>query len=150
MNDVNKNELSPADWDELNHPRPEGCDFDQVVEEAISRRGFLSGVLAFGSGAAVMWTGLLSSTTAARAETSPRFAFKPIPIATDFDVHVPEGYSSSVVVRWDDPPISKAAVFDPETGHDVDAAQYIRSLAKALTRVSPTSTRKTCSTRPMG
>ena len=45
-------DLSADDWDELNFPRPEVQDFDRVVERAITRRGFLGGVLAFGSGAA--------------------------------------------------------------------------------------------------
>ena len=50
----------PADaWDELNFPRPEENDFDRVVERAISRRGFLGGVVAFGSGAVAMSAGLL-------------------------------------------------------------------------------------------
>ncbi|MCV6585785.1 MAG: transcriptional initiation protein Tat, partial [Marinibacterium sp.] len=62
-------DLSADDWDEANFPRPEENDFDQVVERAISRRGFLSGVLAFGSGAAAMCTGLLSSTSAQAAGT---------------------------------------------------------------------------------
>jgi uncharacterized protein len=44
--------LSTDDWDEAHFPRPEENDFDRVVERAISRRGFLGGVLAFGSGAA--------------------------------------------------------------------------------------------------
>ena len=34
-------ELSADDWDELKFPRPEVQDFDRVVEQAISRRGFL-------------------------------------------------------------------------------------------------------------
>lgn len=125
MKDIDMRNLSPDEWDEVNYPRPNTCEFDQVVEDAISRRGFLGGVLAFGSGAAVMGTGLLSSTTAARAQASGRFAFKPIPIATDFTVHVPEGYSWAPVVRWGDPLMSQAVAFDSATGHDAENAQYI-------------------------
>ncbi|MEM6900970.1 MAG: transcriptional initiation protein Tat, partial [Pseudomonadota bacterium] len=58
-------DLSWDEWDELQSPRSEETDFDEVVEVALSRRGFLSGVLAFGSGAAVMGTGTLLSTTSA-------------------------------------------------------------------------------------
>ena len=54
MKDFDPVELSADDWDELNFPRPEEQEFDRVVDRAISRRGFLGGVLAFGSGAAVM------------------------------------------------------------------------------------------------
>ncbi len=46
--------MSADDWDERNFPRPSEQDFDRVVERAVSRRGFMGGVLAFGSGAAVM------------------------------------------------------------------------------------------------
>ena len=95
-------DLSWDDFDEHRDPRPNENQFDAVVERAVSRRGFLGGALAFGSGAAVFGTGLMSSTTASRAEGHARFAFKPIDIATDHAVHVPEGYTSQVLVRWGD------------------------------------------------
>ncbi len=125
MKDIDKNKLSADDWDELNNPRPQGCEFDRVVEEAISRRGFMGGVLAFGSGAAVMGTGTLLSTTSAEAQARSRFAFTPIPIHTDATVHVPDGYRWAPVVRWGDPLFSNAAEFDPEKGHDAETAQYV-------------------------
>ena len=101
MQDIDKAMLSADDWDELNFPRPEDNDFDRVVERAISRRGFLGGALAFGSGAAVMGAGLLGSTSAEAMEAS-RFPFKPIAIQTDFEIHVPEGYSHHLLARWGD------------------------------------------------
>ena len=58
--------------------------------------------MAFGSGAAAMGTGTLLSTTSAEAIGHSRFAFSPIGIATDSTIHVPEGYSWSVVARWGD------------------------------------------------
>ncbi len=112
-------DLSWDDWDELNDPRPDVSDFDAVVEEAISRRGFLGGVLAFGSGAAVMGTGSLLSTTSAEAATMSRFAFTPIGIQTDSTVHVPEGYSWKSVAKWGQPLFSDAPEFDHSTGGDV-------------------------------
>ena len=122
MKDIDVRDLSADEWDELTNPRPETCEFDAVVEEAISRRGFMGGVLAFGSGAAVMGAGQLLSSTSARAQAAARFAFEPVGIATDFDIHVPAGYSWSTVVRWGDPLNSQAAAFDPETGHDHETA----------------------------
>ena len=118
MKDQDLRNLSPDEWDEHHYPRPEVCDFDNVVEEAMSRRGFLGGVIALGSGAAVMGTGTLLSSTSAQAQAASRFAFSPIPIQTDGTVHVPEGYSWSVVARWGDALNSQAAPFDPATGHD--------------------------------
>ncbi|MFO6464148.1 PhoX family protein [Jannaschia sp. KMU-145] len=107
--------LSADEWDEIRSPRPEITDFDRVVERALSRRGFMKGVLAFGSGAAVMGSGLLTSTSA-RAQEAANFAFEGIPIQTDGTVHVPDGYDWQVLARWGDPLFSDAEPFDPETG----------------------------------
>ena len=114
-------------FDEARRPAPQSTGFDQVVERALSRRGFL-GVLAYGSGAAAMGlgtgvTGLLSSVSA-EAATS-RFAFAPIPIATDATVHVPDGYTWQVLARWGDPLFSDAAEFDHATGGDAATSNRI-------------------------
>ena len=117
MTDTRRHALTADEWDEVNFPRPEENDFDRVVESAISRRGFLTSVLAFGSGAAVMGTGLMSGTSAqaqaAAMAPKSRFAFTPIPIQTDFDVHVPQGYSWKVLAKWGD------ALFSDADGYDV-------------------------------
>ena len=127
MKDTDTSDLSWDDWDELHDPRADTHDFDRIVDEAISRRGFLGGALAFGSGAAVMGTGSLLSSTSAQAATSGmgRFAFKAIPIATDNTVHVPEGYSWDTLVRWGDPLFSDAPDLDHATGGDVVSADRI-------------------------
>lgn len=123
---VDHSELSWDEWDELKDPRPEETDFDRVVESALSRRGFLSGLLVMGSGAAVMGTSLFGAEDAqAAASGSSRFAFKPIPIATDFTVHVPEGYSWQTVARWGDPLFSGTTEFSHEDGGDVASSDKI-------------------------
>ena len=116
MKNVDPRELSADDWDELHFPRPTEQDFDRVVERAISRRGFLGGALAFGSGAAVMGTGFLKGSTALAQQTT-RFAFEQLAPQTDGTVHVPAGYTWEVLVRWGDPLFSDAPAFDPATGH---------------------------------
>lgn len=119
-------DLSWDDFDEHRDPRPEENQFDAVVDRAVSRRGFLGGALAFGSGAAVFGTGLFSSTTASQAASHANFAFEPIGIATDFEVHVPAGYSSKVMVRWGDPLWSEAqGAYSPETGVSVDMSDKV-------------------------
>ncbi|MCZ4266840.1 PhoX family phosphatase [Rhodobacteraceae bacterium G21628-S1] len=119
-------DLSWDDFDEHRDPRPNENQFDAVVERAVSRRGFLGGALAFGSGAAVFGTGLMSSTTASRAEGHARFAFKPIDIATDHAVHVPEGYTSQVLVRWGDALWSEAeGAYSPETGVSAEMSDKV-------------------------
>ncbi|MEM9199362.1 MAG: PhoX family phosphatase, partial [Pseudomonadota bacterium] len=116
-------DLSADDWDELNFPRPDEQDFDRVVERAISRRGFLGGVVAFGSGAAVMGTGMLKSSTALAA--SSRFAFTPIAAQTDNTVHVPDGYNWSMLVRWGDPLVSDADGYDVAEGGPVENSDKV-------------------------
>ena len=116
MEKQNNAHLSWDEYDELRDPRPDNNAFDAVVERAVSRRGFLGGALAFGSGAAVMGTGLFGSATSARAQGST-FAFQPIGIGTDFDIHVPQGYQWKPLVRWGDALFSEAeGAYSPENG----------------------------------
>ncbi|QHQ35241.1 PhoX family protein [Algicella marina] len=116
--------MSADEWDELNFPRPEVQGFDEVVERAISRRGFLGGTLAFGSGAAVMGTAFLNGGSA-MAQSSSRFAFEQISARTDSTVHVPNGYSWDVLVRWGDPLFSDAPEFDPATGIPTEGSDRV-------------------------
>lgn len=115
MSDGQQTAMTADDWDELNFPRPDVQEFDRIVERAISRRGFLGGALAFGSGAAVMGTAFLKGTAAQAAQTT-RFAFEQIAPQTDGTVHVPAGYSWKTLVRWGDALFADAPAFDPATG----------------------------------
>lgn len=124
MTNINTVELSADDWDEINSPRPDTHGFDDVVERAISRRGFMGGALAFGSGAAVMGTSMLKGTTAMAAQ-SDRFAFAQLPIQTDGTVHVPEGYNWDILVRWGDPLFSDAPAFDAAKGVPVQGSDRV-------------------------
>ena len=128
MNDLDTKSLSFDAYDELRHPRPAEQDFDRVVTAALSRRGFLTRILAFGSGAAVMGLGSMMSSTSALAQATTRFAFKPIPIATDFAVTVPEGYSTHILAKWGQPLFADAEAFNPETG--MTAAGQLRSFGE--------------------
>ncbi len=103
--------LSFDEFDEAVNPRPEECEFDRVVERALSRRGFMGGVLAMGSFAAL---GGSLIPTSARA-VSDRFSFSAIPASTADEVIVPAGYKAEVMVRWGDPLWSDAPEFDPAT-----------------------------------
>ena len=125
MKDVDQTQLSADEWDERTFPRPERQEFDEIVDRALSRRGFLSGVLAFGSGAVVMGTGLIKGSTAL-AQQADRFPFTPIPAATDGTVHVPEGYTWQRVISWGDPLFPEAAGdFDHETGGSVEMSDKV-------------------------
>ena len=103
--------LSFDEYDEVVNPRPEECEFDRVVERALSRRGFMGGVLAMGSFAALGGSILPTGACAA----SDRFSFEAIPVSTADEVIVPAGYNAEVMVRWGDPLWSGAPEFDPAT-----------------------------------
>ncbi|MEY8839027.1 alkaline phosphatase PhoX, partial [Cribrihabitans sp. XS_ASV171] len=78
---------------------------------ALSRRGFLGGVLTLGGFAALGGSVL---PTAAKAAPN-RFAFDGIATSTADEVIVPPGYKAEVLVRWGDPLWSGEAEFDHET-----------------------------------
>ncbi len=128
MKDIDVNELSWDEWDEMNDPRPEENDFDRVVAEAVSRRGFLGGALVFGSAAAALGTtGTLLSSTSAQAagHASSRFPFEALPIQTDSTVHVPPGYRWSTLVRYGDPLFSDAPAFSQTERLPADRADRV-------------------------
>jgi len=103
--------LSFDEFDERVNPRPDSCDFDQVVENALSRRGFLGGVLTMGGFAAIGGVVLPKGAQAA----GNRFAFDSVPVSTADQVSVPKGYTAQVLVRWGDPLWSDAPGFDHAT-----------------------------------
>lgn len=125
MQNLDIRHMSFDEFDEARDPRPEVQEFDRVVERALSRRGFLRGVLAFGSAATAFGLSPLMNSGSAQAQTAAmsRFAFKPIPIATDFDVHVPEGYSWKPVAKWGQPLFSGVADLDPVNGTSAEAQE---------------------------
>ncbi|SMC91923.1 PhoX family phosphatase [Rhizobium sp. RU36D] len=127
MTNIDTSRLSADEWDELQNPPPEVTDFDRVVESAVSRRGFLGGLLAFGSAAAAMGTlgNLMSSTSAQAQEAASRFSFKPIPIATDNTIHVPEGYSWKPLAKWGQPLFPGVPDLDPVKGVSVENSDKV-------------------------
>lgn len=114
MTDSTRDELSFDDFDEQINPREEECDFDRIVDAAISRRGLLGGALAFGSFAVL---GSVAGAGKAVAAES-RFAFDQISANSLDTITVPEGYSAEVVVRWGDPLWSDGVEFDHATRGD--------------------------------
>jgi len=111
--DPHASDVSFDTFDDLNNPRPDETDFDRVVEDAVSRRGFLGGVVAVGSGAFVAGTGALTPSPA-RADDS-WLTFDAVAANSLDTVTVPKGYSWQVVVKWGDPLWSKGVEFDQAT-----------------------------------
>ncbi|MGW0802692.1 PhoX family protein [Nonomuraea sp. NPDC002799] len=96
--------------------------FGDVVKEALSRRGVLrAGAL----GAIVAGAGLAGAAPALADEPAATAAkgwngdggdlrFTPVPPNRDDALRIPDGYASSVVVRWGDPVTPDAPAFDFE------------------------------------
>ncbi len=109
MTETRDHDLSFDEFDEVLNPGPEVTEFQDVVETAVSRRGFLSGGIAFGAAAFVLGSGGL---TPAQAMNTSRLGFPAVAANTDDTITVPEGYDWQVVVRWGDPLWSDAVDFD--------------------------------------
>ena len=105
-------EVSFDDFDEIINPRPEENDFDAIVEQAISRRGFLGGVMVMGSAAAL---GATTALTPGDVSAADRFGFEAVAANTNDTVTVPTGFKSQVVVKWGDPIFPGAPEFDEAT-----------------------------------
>ncbi|MFK7944529.1 MAG: PhoX family phosphatase [Paracoccaceae bacterium] len=117
MSPFDKDDISFDEFDEIVSPRPEETDFDRVVEAAVSRRGFLGGVMAFGSFAAL--GGTMTATEANAAAN--RFAFDAIGTNGADDITLPPGYKMDVVVRWGDPILPGGVEFDHATRGTADS-----------------------------
>ena len=107
-------DLSFDEFDEAINPKPENSEFDAIVEEALSRRGFLGGVLAMG-GVATIGVATTSLTPIAAQAADYRFGFPAVAASTEDTIIVPEGYNWHVAARWGDPLFSDVPEFDHAT-----------------------------------
>ena len=105
--------VSFDEFDEMNNPRSGPTDFDRLAENAMSRREFLGGMIAFGASAFVMGAAGLGPPAARAAP--PRIGFEPVAANILDTVTVPRGYSWHVVARWSDPMWSDSMPFDQAT-----------------------------------
>ncbi|GAA6182419.1 PhoX family phosphatase [Shimia sp. NS0008-38b] len=112
--DLPNDDLSFDEIDELISPRAEETDFDRVVETALSRRGFLGGVMTFGLGSFLVGTTALTRDALADGHAD-RFGFAQIAANTDDTITVPEGFEWQQVVTWGDPLFADSTSFDEAT-----------------------------------
>ncbi len=111
-----EDELSFDEIDEIINPKPEENDFDRILETALTRRGLLKSVMAYGGVAALGSAGISAGLVSGEAQAAKdRFAFSPIDANTLDDITLPDGYSSQVVARWGDPLWTEGVDFDHET-----------------------------------
>ena len=81
----------------------------ELIERRLGRREALRGLA--GAGAAVALSGVMSSP--ASAEGPSTLTFKELTHSLDGTQHVAEGYEMQVLIRWGDPVIVGAPLFDP-------------------------------------
>lgn len=108
-----KPDISFDEFDNINSPRPDENTFDRVVEAAISRRGFLSSVLTFGTSAFIVGTSSLKDV--AEAAENDRFGFSAVAANTKDTITIPDGYKWDVLAQWGQPLWSDAPDFDENT-----------------------------------
>jgi hypothetical protein len=109
---MTKSRLSFDAADEIRNPPPAVTEFDRVVDTALSRRGFLGGVMTFGLGSFLVGTSALTRVAEAAAD---RFGFDAIAASTADTITLPAGFKWDSVVHWGDPLFSDTPAFDPET-----------------------------------
>ena len=103
--------LSFDEFDEQRNSRAEFCEFDNIVESAISRRGFMN-VIAYGTGAFILGAkGLTPKSAFAAGE----FPFEQIPANSLDTITVPPGYNWHIVAKWGDPLTRNGIPFDQAT-----------------------------------
>ena len=107
-----KDKLSFDEHDERVNPRPETTDFDRIVESALSRRGFLGGVMSFGLGSFLIGSSALTRPALA---TEDRFGFSAIPTSTEDTIALPEGFEWRPFLQWGQPLWSDVPEFDHTT-----------------------------------
>jgi len=109
----NDEDLSFDEFDEINSPRPNNTDLDTILQQAITRRGFIGGVVGFGLSQFLLSN---SSTSQAAGTQQSIFDFEPIKTNSLDTVTIPKGFSWQVVVQWGDPLWSDGAPLDEKTG----------------------------------
>ncbi len=87
-----------------------------VIAERFSRRDLMKGILAVPAiAAAASPLALLASEKASAqgANTTPTFNFKEVTAGIDDKHYIAEGYDSDILIRWGDPVLPDAPLFDP-------------------------------------
>ena len=105
-------DLSFDEFDERRRPATVTTSFDDVLDRAQSRRGFMKSAAMFGSATFVMsvW-----NAAASKAAGRPNFDFELVRANTLDTVTVPNGYSWRPLITWGDPLWSDGALFDDQS-----------------------------------
>jgi secreted PhoX family phosphatase len=84
-----------------------------VIAARFARRDVLRGALGVAAIATAVSPLALVAAGEAGAETASRFRFEEVEASVDDNHHVASGYDADVLIRWGDPVLPGAPVFDP-------------------------------------
>ena len=110
------------EFDEILYPRPATTDFDRVVEESLSRRGFLGAAISTGiTSFAVSIPAMAKRPPALTSQKADFFGFEAVAANGEDTITLPKGYSWQTLIKWGDPLWSDAPAFDETTGGTPEA-----------------------------
>lgn len=104
-------DLSFDAFDEWISPSPEETGFDRIVENALSRRGFLGRAMTFGLSSFLVGTTALTG----ESQAGGRFGFEQVAANTEDTVTLPKGFEWQPLIQWGDPLWSDEPEFDDAT-----------------------------------
>lgn len=110
--------------DEQNHPRTENPQFSQMVEQALSRRRFLSAAGAVSAAAFFSVSPLSRAIAAVTTGSSPLLGFSAVASSTADTVVVPRGYKAERLISWGDAMFANGVEFSE--GGNNSAADQLR------------------------
>ncbi len=85
-----------------------------IIEERLSRRGVLSGMMGAGAlVATVSSTAFFTACSENSPSTTPTFSFDEVTAGVDNTHHVANGYNADVLIRWGDKVLKDAPEFNP-------------------------------------
>lgn len=117
--------MSDFDHDDLPSNLSDNEHFQEIVDRAVSRRGFLKSGLGLGA-AAFLGSPLVAQAVSGQhrhgdPRKAPRIAFKPVAASSGDAVVVPEGYNAQIFARWGDALFANSPAWQPDgsnTGED--------------------------------
>jgi uncharacterized protein len=90
-----------------------GPTIDEIITTRLSRREMIERVLGVAASAAAFGPLSISAARPARADFESRFHFDELTAGSDVNHYVSPGYEADVLIRWGDPVVAGAPVFDP-------------------------------------
>jgi secreted PhoX family phosphatase len=84
-----------------------------VIAARFGRRDILKGALGAAAIAATATPLALAAASKAQAQTATRYRFDELQAGVDDKHHVAAGYDADILIRWGDPVVAGAPVFDP-------------------------------------